>query len=95
MKISIHVNPNSSLDKIEIKAEIFYITIRSKPIDGAANDYLINYLSKYFGIPRNKIQIVSGKTSKNKIVHIEIDEKEFQAKKSEQILFQKNKVPFP
>ncbi len=46
------------------------IRIASPPVDGAANDELIKFLAKQFGIGRGSIQILSGQTSKTKLVFV-------------------------
>jgi len=37
-------------------------------VDGKANDALITLLSKEFGVAKNSIEIIKGKTSRNKTV---------------------------
>jgi uncharacterized protein YggU (UPF0235/DUF167 family) len=39
-------------------------------VDGAANDALIDLLSSTFGLPKRRVSIVSGFTSRNKRVHV-------------------------
>lgn len=46
------------------------IKIASPPVDGAANDELIKLLAREFNVSRSDIQIVGGKTSKNKRIKI-------------------------
>lgn len=46
------------------------IRIASPPVDGAANEELIRFLSKLTGVPRSQIDIVGGLASKSKIVRI-------------------------
>ncbi|MFA7284385.1 MAG: DUF167 domain-containing protein [Candidatus Absconditabacterales bacterium] len=45
-----------------------YLT--SAPIDGKANEELIDLLAKYFGIRKGQIAIISGAASKHKIIDI-------------------------
>lgn len=46
------------------------IRIAAPPVDGAANRELIRLLAKMFKLPQNAVAIVSGVTSKSKIVHV-------------------------
>src|SRR5262245_46428126 len=46
------------------------IRLAAPPVDGAANEELIRLLSKIFDAPRQQITILSGQTSKNKIVRV-------------------------
>jgi len=53
--------------------------LKSAPEKGKANSELIKYLSKITKIPKTEIQLISGKTSRNKTLKIETDltEKQF------------------
>lgn len=71
MIFDVRVIPRAS--KSEVVGEFagaLKIRISSPPVDGAANAELIKLLSKKFGISKNDIEIVSGKTSKLKKVKI-------------------------
>ena len=47
------------------------VRIAAPPVEGAANKELIKLLSKSFKLPKNAVQIISGLTSRNKIVRIQ------------------------
>jgi len=47
------------------------VRIAAAPVEGAANQELIKLLAKTFKLPKNAVQIISGSTSKNKIVRIQ------------------------
>lgn len=44
------------------------VRLKSPPVEGRANKELIEVLSKGLGIPKKDIEIISGKTSRNKLV---------------------------
>src|SRR5262245_37755893 len=46
------------------------IRLAAPPVEGAANEELIRLLAKLFDAPRQRIAIISGQTSKNKIVRV-------------------------
>src|SRR5262245_19364855 len=46
------------------------IRLAAPPVDGEANEELIRLLAKLFDAPRQRIAILSGQTSKNKIVRL-------------------------
>lgn len=69
---SVRVIPRSS--KTEIVGEqdgALKIKLKSPPVDGAANDELVRFLSKSLNVPRSNIEIVSGHTSRSKRVRID------------------------
>lgn len=46
------------------------IRLAAPPVDGAANEELILFLAKLFGAPRANVSLLSGATSKNKVVRV-------------------------
>lgn len=46
------------------------IRLAAPPVDGAANAELIKVLAKFFEVPRNAVEILSGETSKTKQIRI-------------------------
>jgi len=46
------------------------VRIAAPPVDGAANKELIRTLAKIFKLPQNAVEIVSGATSKGKVVRV-------------------------
>ena len=44
------------------------IRLCAPPVDGAANAALVEFLSDHFSIPRARVQLLSGATSRNKRV---------------------------
>lgn len=46
------------------------VGVPSAPVKGKANAQVIALLSRYFGIPKSRIVIVSGLTSKRKMIEI-------------------------
>jgi uncharacterized protein (TIGR00251 family) len=80
--IKIKIVPGSSKNKI-IGAynDALKITITAPPVEDKANKKCIAYLAKYFDVAKSKIEIISGKNSKNKLIKIyDISQKEFLGK---------------
>jgi uncharacterized protein (TIGR00251 family) len=68
--LNIKVIPGASKTEF-VKTETgFKARVQGTPVDGKANDALITLLSKEFGIPKKDIEIVKGKTSRNKTILI-------------------------
>ena len=47
------------------------IRLTAPPVDGAANEALVKFLATEFGTAKSQVSIVSGHTSRDKIVRIE------------------------
>lgn len=69
--IKVKIIPRSSQNKIIEEEGYLKIKLTAPPVEGKANKALIAFLSKEWGLPKSKITIVRGKTSKNKIIEIE------------------------
>lgn len=67
-KFYVIVKTGANENKIEEGSE-FKVYLKSRPVDGKANLELIKVLSKYFG---KKVRIVSGFTSKKKLLEFEL-----------------------
>ncbi len=76
MKIFIKIKPYSKInsvlsDKINLLGEReIEIKIAEVPVDGRANETLIDFLAKYFKIQKKYIKIINGLKSRNKIIEI-------------------------
>ena len=74
MQKSIKVKPNSAQQKITKKADgSLTISLKSPPVDGKANAELIKLLAKKFSIPKSRITIKLGLSSRQKLVIIDTD----------------------
>jgi uncharacterized protein len=75
--LKIKLLPRSSKSQIMGKeGEVYRVKVNSPPVDGEANKELISLISKKLGIPKSSIEIIAGKTSRNKIIRASgIDEK--------------------
>ncbi len=72
MRLVIKVVPNSSQNEVVglMSDGTLKVKVTTTPVDGKANDKLIELLSKHFHCSKSAITIVSGKTSKRKIISI-------------------------
>lgn len=72
VKIKIKVQPRSSDCKIiGIHNGALKVKLRSPPLDGRANEELIELLARQIGISKSRISLIAGDKSKNKIVFVE------------------------
>lgn len=67
--LKIKVIPNSKINKIvERKDNYLKIKLTAPAHEGKANKALIKFLSLYFKVAKNKIALVSGEKSHEKII---------------------------
>lgn len=71
MLIKIKVLPQSKKEEFIVKdKDSFVIKIKEKPIEGKANEIILELLSKHFNIPLKKFKIIKGSKTRNKIIKI-------------------------
>lgn len=71
MILKIKLIPNSSVNKVVAKdGDNWRIKIMTPPIEGKANQALIKLLAEEFGVAKNKIKIVSGEKSREKVLEV-------------------------
>jgi hypothetical protein len=69
--LAIHVQPKSSCDAIAgIYGDCLKVKITAPPVAGKANDHLVRFLARLFGVPRRRVVLVSGQGSRSKRIRI-------------------------
>ena len=72
MKITVRVKPNARKDEVLIGEDgVYVVKVSVPPIEGRANERLVEILSDYFKKPKRAITILVGAHGKNKIVEIQ------------------------
>lgn len=75
MKLHLKVKPNSKADELVREADgTLKAKIKAPPVDGKANAYLVNYLSKLLGMAKSNIVLLKGETNTHKTFEINADE---------------------
>lgn len=70
--ISIRVQPRSSRSAVAgLYGQSLRVCLKSAPVDDAANQECCALLSKLFGVPRASVSLVSGRSSRSKVIRIE------------------------
>lgn len=71
MKIYVSTKPRAKKEEVKkVDKTHFVVSVTEPPVDGAANHAVIKTLSEYFKIRPNKIIMISGSTSRQKIFEI-------------------------
>ncbi len=70
MKIEIKVFPKSSKEQFIERDGIIKAYVKAAPDKGKANKALIALIAKKYGVKKSDVTIISGQTSRNKIVEV-------------------------
>ena len=86
MQIYLKVKTNQRFDKVEKIGKDWQIRLKAPAIDGKANDHLVIYLSKVLDLPKSRIRLLKGQTSRIKCVEIDAEEDFVTGKLTEQLV---------
>jgi len=71
VRVTVRVQPRASVTEIAgMYGDAVRVRLTAPPVDGAANAALVSFLAETFRIPRRAITIVSGASSRTKIVEL-------------------------
>jgi uncharacterized protein len=70
--LSVHIIPGARKNEIlsAREGETVHIKIKAPPVEGKANDELVDYLHEILKVRKSQIEILSGQTSREKRVRI-------------------------
>jgi len=67
----LRVQPRSSRNAIAgVIGDAVKLAITAPPVDGKANQAVIDFLAKLFSVPKSSITILSGETGRNKLIAV-------------------------
>lgn len=70
-RITVTVKPNSKKIGVEKRSDTHYLVrVNKPPVDGKANEAVIDLLADFFQIAKSKITIVRGEKSKIKVIEL-------------------------
>ncbi len=71
MKISVLVKPNSRKESVERLSDgALEVRVNAPPVEGQANEAVIEALARHFSVPKSAVSIVRGARGKKKVVEI-------------------------
>jgi uncharacterized protein len=71
VRFSVRLQPRASATEVAgVREGSLKIRVTAPPVDGMANDALIDFLSRSLGVAKRDVNIVSGLSSRTKIVEI-------------------------
>jgi len=73
VRIFVKAKPNSREEKVEkIDESNYVVSVKEPPVKGKANEAIRNALAVYFKTGSINVKIISGHSSRNKIIEIKI-----------------------
>ena len=69
--LSIRIQPRASKNELlRMASGELKIRLTAPPVEGAANEALVKFLAAELGVAKSQVEIVSGHTSREKIVRV-------------------------
>jgi uncharacterized protein (TIGR00251 family) len=72
VRLTVRVQPRASDSRVTgVHGDALKVRLTAPPVDGAANEALVELLAGTFGIPTRAVTIVAGMSSRTKVVQLE------------------------
>lgn len=72
VRFSVRVQPRSSKPGVDgVHGSALKLRVAAAPVDGAANEAVVEVLADALGVARRNVAIISGATSRNKVVEVQ------------------------
>jgi uncharacterized protein len=72
IRVTVRLTPRGGADRVDgVDAGVLRVRVSAAPADGAANESLLRLLASELGVSRSRVRLVSGATSRRKIVAID------------------------
>ena len=69
--LTLHIQPGASTSEVAgLHGEALKIRLAAPPVDGKANAALIEFLARRLDIPRARIELISGPSSRHKRLRV-------------------------
>jgi len=72
VRVSVHVQPRATCSEIVgLHGAALKVRLQAPPVDGAANEALIELLAERLGVARRAVRVVAGASSRAKTVEVD------------------------
>lgn len=81
MRLTIHAKPGARKQAVEFLADgSIRVWLRATPVDGKANDELIECMAKILGLKKKEVRIHTGANGRFKLLDVDITEEAAKSK---------------
>jgi hypothetical protein len=71
-RVSLYIQPGAAKTQIAgMHDGLIKVRVAAPPVDGAANQALVEFVAKRLDIPKSRVRVVSGLTSRRKVLEID------------------------
>jgi len=72
LELNVHAQPGARRSEVQgVHGDAIKIRIKARPVDGAANQALLELLAEAMTVPRSRCALIAGETGRRKRVRVE------------------------
>jgi uncharacterized protein (TIGR00251 family) len=72
VRFAVRVQPRASRSAIDgVHGDALRVRLSAPPVDGAANDALVELLARELGVARRDVRVIAGAASRSKVIEVE------------------------
>jgi uncharacterized protein (TIGR00251 family) len=72
LRISLHVQPRAKKTEIVgVHGDALKVKVAAPPVEGAANEALVEYFAAFLSVPRSRVQLGRGDKSRKKVIEVQ------------------------
>ena len=72
VRFAVHVQPRAKRAEVDgVYNGALRVRVQAPPVDGAANDALVELLAESLGIARTRVRVVAGATGRRKVIDVD------------------------
>jgi len=72
MRIAVRVKANARRNEVRrLEENRYLVAVSAPPVDGKANEMVLELLAEHFGIPKRCFTILRGTTAKEKLIDVD------------------------
>ena len=84
MRVQVRVKPGSSRGRVGGRHDTaLVVAVTARAVDGKATQACLDAVADAFGVPARRVRLLSGATSRTKLLEVDVDETAGQARLAE------------
>lgn len=69
---SVHIQPRAAKNEVVgVHGGAVKVRLTAPPVEGAANELLVRFLAERLGVPRGRVRLLGGQTSRDKLLRVD------------------------
>jgi uncharacterized protein len=70
MRLNVRVQPKAKQNKLVKEADRYKVYLTAPPVEGKANQALVDFLAEHFQVKRSQVKVIRGLKSRDKVIEL-------------------------